>query len=136
MHFNLLLPSLIRADWERIGARLAPAVEVDPSRDLNVVFDGLMEGVFSLFDLELHAIDLLVVIEFADDGTCHLHYAAGSIGGKPREWLGRARLLILLLEQLARRHGCNELRLGGRDWSRIFPRYERGEMPNELVGAL
>lgn len=49
----------------------------------------------------------------------------GFIKAKPKAWLRVVRSEIQFLERLARSAGCHELRMAGRDWSRIFPDYEK-----------
>lgn len=39
-------------------------------------------------------------------------------------WLRNMRAEMAKLEQVAKDAGCVEMRLGGRDWSRVFPGYE------------
>lgn len=135
MHFNLLLPSMIEADWDRIGGMLEPAIEYDEARQSEDVRRDLLNGDMALFDIELHEASGVVVIEFSDE-VCWLLYVTGNIGGKGREWIKRVHLLMQVFEDIARRHGCTELRLEGRDWHRVFPEYERLGGRNELRKAL
>ncbi len=136
MHFNLLLPSLIRADWERISTLLAPAVERDDQRQMADVERDLLNGDMALFDIDLPSMRGLVVIEY-DERACLFLYAAGKINGNWRERIGNARMLMRFFEQMAKRLGHAEMRVEGRDWSRILSDYtNRGGPRHELVKAL
>jgi hypothetical protein len=132
LRFDLVLPDRIAADWERLGAILGPAVAVDGERTLDGVLEGLLDGTFALFEGREGAICGLVVVMF-EEGACWLLYAVGRIE-KPR--LVNARALVAGFEELARRNGCSEMRLKGRDWSRVLPDYERAGEGNELMKRL
>lgn len=64
----------------------------------------------------------------------------GKINMPPRAWVAAIREELGKLERVARDHGCVELRVAGRDWSRILPDYERmtdaPEVRNGLRKAL
>ncbi len=132
---ELMLPADIAADWEDVAAILAEAVEIDPARQLADVYRDLMAGDMALIRVDAGDLCGFVVIEF-DQPTCLLLYAAGSIGNL---WRGAFRPILAGLEELARRNGCTEMRIEGRDWSRLLPDYVPGsERPwrNELVKRL
>lgn len=126
---------MIAADWQRIEGLLGPAIEHDDMRQTEDVRRDLLNGDMALFDIELHEISGVAVIEFAD-GICWLIYCGGRIGGHGREWLSRTRLLVQVFADLARSFGCTEMRIEGRDWHRIFPDWERVGPRNELRKAL
>lgn len=75
----------------------------------------------------------LEVYEEEGRKICGLFQLSGSIPLPPRQWLALIRTEITTLERIARNAGCTELRLGGRDWSRILPDYEPLDgIPNGL----
>lgn len=48
----------------------------------------------------------------------------GKINAPPKAWLAVVREELVKIEGIAREAGCDELRLQGRDWSRVLPDYE------------
>jgi hypothetical protein len=119
-----MLPAAIDADWERIGALLAPAIKQDDQRQDSDVFRDLMAGDMALFEVEASGARGVVVVEI-DGPTFWITYIAGRIDGLPRRWLERVRMLMSYFAGIARAHNCTELRIEGRDWSRVFPDWER-----------
>lgn len=143
MKFNLVLPSQIEADWERIGATLTPAIAYDHKRQAIDVYRDLINGDMALFDIDIENAKGIAVIEFgrADDGQecCWIIYIAGKIAGKPREWVGRVRALMTYFETIARANACKQMRIEGRDWSRVFHDWTPVEVQsgvNELMRLL
>lgn len=61
-----------------------------------------------------------------DDGNkvCGIKQIVGSIPAKPKAWVRAVREEVAKIEGLARDAGCNEIRITGRDWSRILPDYQ------------
>lgn len=61
----------------------------------------------------------------------------GRIGTAPRRWLEVVRASVATIGDLARQSGCQEIRVAGRDWSKILPDFEPFEGPrNGLRKAL
>ena len=60
-----------------------------------------------------------------EDGKpyCLIHTLSGTITLGPKAWLKAVRDEIWKLERIARQAGCTEMRIEGRDWSRILPGY-------------
>lgn len=75
-----------------------------------------------------------------EDGRmiCGVYHLEGKLNLPPKAWLGRIRAEMRRLENIARAAGCVEMRMGGRDWSRVFPDYEpiQGPTPNLLRKVL
>jgi hypothetical protein len=61
-----------------------------------------------------------------DDGNkvCGIKQLFGTIHAPPKAWVRAVREEVAKIEGLARQAGCNEMRICGRDWSRILPDYE------------
>lgn len=59
---------------------------------------------------------------YEDEGkvVCLIHTLSGRINLPPREWLRAVRDEIRKLERIARSAGCAEMRIEGRDWSRVL----------------
>ena len=67
-----------------------------------------------------------------------MSYIAGQVDLPPKAWLRAMRQMMAELERLARRAGCRFMRIGGRDYRRIFPDYAPfdPEAPNRLQKVL
>lgn len=63
---------------------------------------------------------------------CGVHDLVGCLDLPPKAWRETMRAVMAILEAKARDAGCHEMRMCGRDWSRIFPDYEplEGGDPN------
>lgn len=48
-------------------------------------------------------------------------FLAGHVKASPKAWLRLVRGVMASFEAKARKAGCKEIRIGGRDWSRVFP---------------
>jgi hypothetical protein len=141
--FERLSPDRIEAEWERIGALLQPAIAHDEKRVAVDVRRDLQSGILELYDVDLYRAKGLAVTEIglstANVRCMWIVYIAGHADGQPREWLSRLRTLTSYLEGIARAEGCKEMRVEGRDWSRVLTKYERlNERPgrNELRRVL
>lgn len=60
------------------------------------------------------------------DGTkvCGIKQILGTIHASPKAWVAAVREELAKIENVARTAGCDEMRVAGRDWSRILPDYE------------
>ncbi len=79
----------------------------------------------------------LQVIE--EDGRliCGIKQVTGHIPARPKAWLRAVREEVDRIAGLARAAGCRELRIAGRDWSRVFPGFEPVDgVPNGLKKEL
>jgi hypothetical protein len=80
--------------------------------------------------------DGVVVTELcAPDGVpcLWIPYIAGKSNAGPRGFIRAIRRIAAHYEELARQAGCSEIRIGGRDWSRVLPDFERfDDKPNRL----
>ena len=92
------------------------------------------------FEIKRPYADAALELEvFEEDGllVCGILTLNGRIMLKPQAWLEAVRAEVLKLEGFARDAGCAEMRIAGRDWSRILPDYERFDgVENELRKAL
>lgn len=66
----------------------------------------------------------LEVIEEPTGLICVVDKIRGRIALGRHGWVAVVREEIANIEGLARAAGCIEMRLGGRDWSRVLPNYE------------
>lgn len=78
----------------------------------------------------------IVTLEvFEEEGrlVCGVFHLEGWLMEPPKKWLRTMRGELNQLAGIARSAGCDELRLRGRDWSRVFPELEPIEgLPNGL----
>jgi hypothetical protein len=133
-------PAAIGEVWPVLGPLLAPAVRYDMNRSLADVRDLLLSGQCEAAIVASDDVRGVIVTEICQlDGhkVCWISYVAGQVDASPRVWLKIMRDGIRQLEDLARGAGCAETRIGGRDWSRILPGYERfDDEPNRLRKVL
>ncbi len=54
---------------------------------------------------------------------CGLYKLQGEINLRPKAWLKTVRREMLRIEGIARQAGCREMRVAGRNWSRVLPDY-------------
>lgn len=77
-----------------------------------------------------------VELEIYEDGNrlvCGITDLRGEINVRPKLWLRIVRDQLRQIEQFAKESGVSEIRLGGRNWSRVLPDYEPFEdIPNGL----
>ena len=72
-------------------------------------------------------ISVLITLEaFIENGrkVAGIYQLKGSVKLGPKAWLKAVREEVRKLERIARAAGCEELRVAGRDWSRILVDYE------------
>lgn len=141
MRFAKVEPFAIAHGWAWIGPLLGPAVAHDPSGiSLDTVRAKLESGQCELAVVTADGGSVLLVTEdCVVDGVrcCWLSYFAGAVPFSPRKWVGLMRDGMGLLELAARATGQAEIRIGGRDWSRVFPDFERfDDVPNRLRKVL
>lgn len=62
---------------------------------------------------------------FEEDGEtiCGIYQLTGTIRARPKAWLSAVRFELRKLERMARASGCAEMRVAGRNWSRILTDY-------------
>lgn len=71
--------------------------------------------------------EVVLILEAYEDGgaiVCGIRHCIGRIALRPKAWLRHVRAELRLLEDIAREKGATEMRVAGRDWSRVFPDYE------------
>lgn len=68
-----------------------------------------------------------IILEVFEEGgslIAGIYMLKGRIGLRPKAWLEAVRAELTVIEGLARRAGCAETRMAGRNWHRVFPDYE------------
>lgn len=129
------------ANWPWIEQLLRPAIAQDKGATVDQVRDKLFSHTAGLASLHVENGAALLVIEpSVENGVpvLWLEYFAGAVHGGPRHWISMIRQGVRHFEIKAREAGQRETRVGGRDWSRILPDYERYDpaKPNSLRKAL
>jgi hypothetical protein len=68
----------------------------------------------------------LILEIYEEDGRviCGIYQMAAKIDLPPKQWLHLVRSGMAFVEQKARESGATEMRVAGRDWSRVLPDYE------------
>ena len=67
------------------------------------------------------AVNITLAVFMEDEAPiCLLHTLKGKIKLKPKAWLQTVRAEMVRLEHIARQAGCKEMRIEGRDWSRVL----------------
>jgi hypothetical protein len=61
-----------------------------------------------------------------EDGRmiCGIYFIEGRLREPPKRWLRIVRAEMRRIEEIAAGAGCHEMRVAGRDWSRVLPDYE------------
>lgn len=68
-----------------------------------------------------------------DHMVCGLYWLMAKTFVPPKQWLRVVREQMRLIEQMAKESGVTEMRVAGRNWSRVLPDYEPfDEVPNGL----
>ena len=101
---------------------MAPAVE--GGRSLEEVHSLLIDGRLGIATLHDTGAAAVIVLEpgIFDGLYClWISYLAGEVKGPPKAWLRIVRRAMAQFETKARQAGIAEIRIGGRDWSRVFP---------------
>lgn len=138
---TLLLPDQVEANWPLLEVLLSPAIAYDEARTVMEVYRDLLAGQMALFVTNEQACRGVAVIEFAPSETaekcCWLAYVAGDAHGGPKAQLATMRDLAGRFEVIARGNNCTEMRVRGRDWSRVLTDYEpTGNGRHELRKAI
>jgi hypothetical protein len=81
---------------------------------------------------------ILEVYREGEETVCGLYKLWGRTTLGPRAFIAFMRKEMATLEQIARDAGCTQMRVAGRDWSRVLTDYEpmAGDSPNLLVKRL
>lgn len=136
MDFEHVEPARIERLWPVIAEILAPAVRQDPTQTLEGLHKRLAEGADRLLHISGPG-GCLMVIEITDDLVCWVKYLAGAIEGGPKARVALMREAVARMESVARNAGCTEIKLCGRDWSRVLKNYRPLEgHPNGLTKEL
>jgi hypothetical protein len=122
MQFEHVDTARIARLWPVIAETVWPAVQQDSHYTLEVLRNRLMGGLEHLFHISGGA-NCFIVLEIGADLCCWVKCLAGSVDGGPKQRALTIRQGMHHIENIAKAAGCTELKLCGRDWSRIFPEY-------------
>lgn len=123
--------------WPELETILGPAIDRDTGTSREAVREWLESGLSEAFLIDAgNAGGVAVTTIGPIDGVevCWLNYVAGTSNLAPRAFVRLARDVAEQIEILARNAGCAEMRGGGRNWSRVFPDWERfdPDYPNRM----
>lgn len=77
------------------------------------------------------------VVEEGGEMICWLYHLQMTLRLPPKAWLARVRSEIEKLQNIARASGCAEMRIRGRDWSKVLPDFDFIDgVPNGLKKRL
>jgi len=131
MQFEFLTKEDVIADWSVISKIMQPSFEVAGS-NANDVLATIQKGIMDV--IKITDGDSFLYVIMVGGKKCYLNYVAGSIGK------GIIRLVkkgIKRIEQAAKDGGAKEIRIYGRDWSRILSDYKpTGGNNNEMRKVL
>ncbi len=114
--------------WPRLSAMLGKAIAHDDNVSHETVVSWLLSGESEAFWIKTDRANGAGVTTLGDFGSgpcCWINYVAGDVRGGPRAFVSEVRSIVDEIEVLARAAGCIEMRIGGRNWSRVFPGWER-----------
>lgn len=134
-------PAEVQRCWPWLSRLLAPAFDVDEAGDPETVRCLLVSGQMGLATVHLpNAAGVVILHPGTFDGRygLWLPYIAGQVRGGPKLWLRTMRSIMDHFVTQARKAGCFEVRIGGRDYTRVFPDFERFDPahPNRLRKVL
>lgn len=122
--------------WPWLVQLLGPVVAGDPNGSLAMLKEKLVSGEMGIASIHVSRGTGLVVLhpgEFDGVRALWIPYIVGRVKLGPKAWLTLMRGIAAHFVSLAREEGFAEVRIGGRDWSRILPGFERfDDTPNRL----
>lgn len=121
-------PAEVQRCWPWLSRLLAPAFEVDGDIDPDRVRQMLVGGALGLATVHLpNAAGVAIIHPGTFDGKygVWITHIAGQVKGGPKLWLRTMRAIMDHFVSKAREAGCAEVRIGGRDYTRVFPDFER-----------
>lgn len=120
-------------DWPAIEPILRDAIAYDGAVTHGTIRAGIESGEREalLIDGDARGVIVLTIGTFDGVRCCWLNYVGGMAGPS---LIRVAHEVVAQIVPLARKLGCEELRAGGRNWSRVFPDWERfdPDHPNRL----
>lgn len=123
MQFEHVEPARIEREWPAIAEIVWPAVRQNSHFTLETFRKRLLNGLDHIFKVSGEA-QGYIALELSDDLCCWIKCAAGSVAGGPKARVRTILEIMAFVEKVAREAGCSEVKVSGRDWSRILKDYE------------
>lgn len=127
-------------NWPWCEQLLAPSLAFTPQTSSDGVKAALMSGEMGLASVHIHGgTGLFIAHVGVFDGVlaCWVPYIVAFSRMGPKNWLKTIRAITARIEDSARSIGCAEVRVGGRDWSRVLIGYAPfDDKPNRLRKVL
>ena len=123
MQFEHVEPARIARLWPVIAETVWPAVRQNSHYTLETFRERLLNGLDHLFHVSGEASGF-IAITLSDDLCCWIKCAAGSVEGGPKARVKTILAIMAHFEAVARDAGCSEIKICGRDWSKILKDYE------------
>jgi hypothetical protein len=123
MQFVHVDPARIEREWPVIAETVWPAVRQNSHTSLETFRKRLLNGLDHLFEVSGEATGY-IAIELANDLCCWIKCGAGHVIGGPKQRVKTILAIMAHIEAVARDAGCAEIKICGRDWSKILKDYE------------
>jgi hypothetical protein len=117
-------PSRIAHEWKTISELILPAIK-DNVTEMEL-FGRLVSGhsqAVTIVSPRVNAVAVLNVSTIDGVVCCFIGYVGGKYKAGPKAFTRFVRGVVRTIEQKAKEIGCQEVRLGGRDWSTVLPDY-------------
>lgn len=122
-------PSRILHEWDAIAADLKRAFARDPKRNWMDILGQAIAGDLRFWRIEDFGTGYLATQITRLPGTLKRVFwviYVGGRGGSMHDW----RALMSIIELVAVKDRCSELRFEGRDWRKPFPDYQATKTPD------
>lgn len=130
--------SRIAHEWKTISDHILPSIK-DGMTEMEL-FGRLVSGNMQAIRIHSFRADATAVLRVDTDENrlvCWIGYLGGKHKGGPKAFSELVRSVVAAIEIKAKDIGCQEVRLGGRNWSHILTDYARHDgLPNGLKKAL
>ncbi len=131
-------PERIPHEWGAIAQLILPSIKGNATE--MQLFKSLITGKSQAVWLTSQRVRAAMILEVKPfDGVlcCFVGYVGGKYQCGPKAFVRFVRGVMQTIEEKAKEIGCDEIRLGGRDWSSVLPDYASFDgMANGLRKAI
>lgn len=133
MKVSQIPPASVSEAWPWLGPLLEPAVNYQNEIDINELKQGLIDGTYEVVEVETGgSFGVVVTHLYEKDGLRKLciSFIAGQHNGGPKRLRQILVTLMDFYKNAAADHGCDVIRIGGRNYDWLFPEFERVDGPD------
>lgn len=123
MKFEHIPANRIPYEWHWMSTLLKPAIEVSKSNTVLEVFRDLVSRRSDAYYIGNREGAVLAIMAPCENDIFWIEYLAGQVDGGPRKFIDTIQSGMKEIEKAAKAGGASEIRLSGRDWSRILTDY-------------